>query len=112
MTLEKQICSLELSRKLKDLGVKQESVWYWVYHDTVERFVLQNCRTSQNDEEPSAFTVAELGEDGMVYSVYNKRKGWTGQSALSQMVFYADTEADARAKILVYLLENKLITIQ
>jgi len=30
MKLKDQICSLELARELKKLGVKQESLFYWV----------------------------------------------------------------------------------
>jgi hypothetical protein len=30
MTLETQVVSLELAKKLKDLGVEQNSVFYWV----------------------------------------------------------------------------------
>lgn len=29
MNIESQVTSLELSKKLKELGVKQESLWYW-----------------------------------------------------------------------------------
>jgi hypothetical protein len=29
MELEKQVVSLELAKKLKQLGVRQESFWYW-----------------------------------------------------------------------------------
>jgi hypothetical protein len=29
MELEKQVCNLELAQKLKKLGVKQESLFYW-----------------------------------------------------------------------------------
>jgi hypothetical protein len=29
MNLNQQVCSLELARKLKELGVKQESYFWW-----------------------------------------------------------------------------------
>ena len=29
MKIESQVCSLELAKKLKELGVKQESLYYW-----------------------------------------------------------------------------------
>ena len=29
MKLEDQVCSLELAKKLKELGVKQDSLFYW-----------------------------------------------------------------------------------
>ena len=32
MKLEDQVVSLELAKKLKELGVKQESLFYWGYY--------------------------------------------------------------------------------
>jgi hypothetical protein len=32
MKLEQQVCSLELVKKLKEFGVKQESIWFWEAH--------------------------------------------------------------------------------
>jgi len=29
MKLEDQVCSLELAKRLKELGVEQESLFYW-----------------------------------------------------------------------------------
>lgn len=89
MKLEDQVCSLELSKRLKELGVKQDSHFYWQnfeaahkYEDlalvytakTYDEFMIFpfgvkeriNCE-SEWDEIPvserqcfSAFTVAEL----------------------------------------------------
>lgn len=121
MNLEQQVCSLELAKKLKELGVKQESLFTWSREEPTVPYrlvygVAQPWQTADEEHAYSAFTVAELGE--MLPSsihhgnlqLWKTRKGWT-------MAYYphhkmtADTEADARAKMLVYLLENKLLTL-
>lgn len=135
MKLEKQVCSLELAKKLKELGVKQESIFYWTRSYTRKTGVFQAdskyyLAYSKNKKyyaeyECSAFTVAELGEmlpeeiekDGFVYTwLPSKEDGtyWFSYSRMNENKEgvgynqYADTEADARAKMLIYLLENKL----
>ena len=63
ISLEKQCVSLELAKRLKELGVKQESLFYWA------KFNSEELKISYVDfiEEwgagkvYSAFTVAELG---------------------------------------------------
>lgn len=139
MTLEKQVCSLELAKKLKELGVKQESLFY---HLPVRGIVQWGYYYKEEiPDSVSAFTVAELGEMLPSYeewttvstpdnppegdssgihiftSFYNSK--WQVEFDVDTYIekisdlptFRADTEADARAKMLIYLLENKLITI-
>jgi len=64
MKLEDQVCSLELAKKLKELGVKQESYWSWLKGDADygDEPYLLGCTTKLEEDECSAFTVAELGE--------------------------------------------------
>ena len=66
MELEKQVCSLELAKKLKGLGVKQESVFDWMeYDDMGNKKTYVGLRGSQGFHTEvfcSAFSVAELGE--------------------------------------------------
>ena len=64
MKLQDQVTSLKLSRKLKGLKVKQESVWYWC-SDTGEITFSKNCepyKKAKCGQHLSRFTVAELGE--------------------------------------------------
>jgi hypothetical protein len=136
MTLEQQVCSLELAQKLKELGVKQESLFHWSRGDDHGGLEVRYRQyVSDKDGEPvehcSAFTVAELGQilperenivtmflgNGSCQIAFQEslqlemgemqssRWGAAGQCIL------ADTEADARAKMLIYLLENKLLTM-
>jgi hypothetical protein len=133
MTLEQQVCSLELAKRLKELGVKQESFFTWRgwsrgWMIDVDRD-RQGRRISSVDDGYSAFTVAELGEmlpeafswggTQVALSAVKYSGGWhvrymSGQYRKSRSVNEfqdAATEADARAKMLIYLLENKLITL-
>lgn len=118
MKLESQVTSLELSKRLKELGVKQESLFYWTkphYEDNLpfvcwyeEKFV----NGTKNWEQYSAFTVAELGEklEGLTMPYQVKNAGGYWYLNIPQIhEMGVKTEADARAKMLVYLLENNLI---
>jgi hypothetical protein len=140
MNLEQQVCSLDLAKRLKELGVKQESQFYWrcaaTQHIKRASYLWFANGAILKQEmldaagEVSAFTVAELGEMlpmfvkeekySLRYSFWTARVNdgnewgcaYEGEhSNLGGYVFIADTEADARAKMLVYLLENKLVTV-
>lgn len=110
MTLEQQVTSLEISKRLKELGVKQESLF--AYQEQINGGFTLMQRVG--DQSYSAFTVAELGEmlpwDDI--SSTGKESGeWTIDASGIPLhkVITEDTEANARGKMLIYLLENKLI---
>lgn len=110
MIPDDQFSSLEPSKRLKELGVPQKSLWDWV--DS-----LGTPEVDLSDETPyskicSAFTVAELGEmlsDHLnEYNyVFTFRGKWI--ISYSYMEFVADTEADARAKMLIHLIEEGVL---
>lgn len=142
MELQKQVTSREISQRIAELGVKQESLFYW-YKDAVDidewqytlgiRDEQRLCligydfanvsgredffnKVQGNDDFYSAFTVAELGEmlprsvsTKPNTSVSSRWECWVHTDELK--VQYGETEADARGKMLIYLLENKLITL-
>jgi len=121
--LEQQVVSLELAKRLKELGVKQESLFYWDSH-AIDN--VQNGYGLTENGEYSAFTVAELGEL-LPYSLDRKllktAKGADGSWAIFYVEFggsrvtrtiedqTAATEANARACMLIHLLENHLIKV-
>jgi len=104
--LEKQCVSLELAKRLKELGVSQVSIFYW---DKTGTWV--NFSPSVGNGEYSAFTVAELGN---ILKEYNGKmipfteQGWCFLNK-KNVLECAYTEADARAKMLIYLVENGLL---
>jgi hypothetical protein len=120
MQLEKQVCSLGLAKRLKELGVKQESVFYWMEATSGTMGIwLPVLRGDAGDISlcVSAFTVAELGEmfpkSRVIFSMSGFHEGaWSCELSTGnekEHREYAETEADARAKILIYLLENRFI---
>jgi len=113
MKIQDQVCSLELSNKLKELGVKQESLYCWLEASDGARLMTNPANDSYKFfEQSSAFTVAEIGE--MLPSRYKQGK-YNGKYYAEHyednfdLCEGSDTEANARAKMLVYLLETNLI---
>lgn len=140
LNLEQQVCSIELANKLKELGVKQESLFYWVCINfeafsisTEEEFSTINenklisggceCCTCDDyiKEKYSAFTVAELGEllPYNCISIKIDRKSYKDKKdfyycylkelGISNETQFDYKESDARAKMLIYLIENGYI---
>lgn len=147
--MENQVCSLELSKLLEKLGVKQNSYFYWVYtyKEKYNLFHAENDDCNQHNgpgditwlnikkrsnQAWSAFTVAELGYllpkqieiiidvDKNGYGIFRPslwcgRCEFTGDNRYEWMISYGDdhfvldeNEANARAKMLIYLIENNL----
>ncbi len=138
MKLKSQVCSLELSKRLKELGVKQESaLFYWdLERDELmmgqeggmPHFYTGDGRRSGGgkyvtlpDRTIAAFTVAELieklsGDEVSSLAIHKDIiEGWKIDISLRHgkdwTREYGGSPANALAKILIYLLENKLITL-
>ena len=123
MKIEQQVVSLELAKKLKELGVKQESLFG--HYRIGELYGIKTDRpivTNEHSEWWSAFTVSEIGELLPRYIVHGDFTHELKIIRSSVWRFYygdkiyltagtADNEADARAQMLIYLLENGLMTV-
>ncbi len=138
MNIEEQTCSLELSRRLKELGVKQNSLYIWVLnkedHPKSGWSVFANSPYVKNhlrwEDQSPAFTVAELGQILPWFIENNSKTYWYGTGKTRKEdkyyheheIHYSDdckviclergiTEADARAYMIIHLLENKLMEL-
>lgn len=129
MKVEEQVCSLELSKRLKELGVKQESLWWWVQRWGRTCFTVKEKEWTLTERNTingrpcfPAFSIAELGK-----MLPHKIEGGLGEYLLTcginsdgrWCVEYVDynrndsnyskvdtSEANARAKMLIELIEN------
>lgn len=130
--MENQVTSLVLSQKLERLKVKQESEFYWWIHADEVKLITNEQKLNLEvlrwvQDFYSAFTVAELGEIlrkvkiGQIIERFYKvlgyqikwekfKKGKVITKSFS-VLNYPSNEADARAKMLVYLIENKYIEL-
>lgn len=117
MELEKQVCNLELAKKLKELGVMQESYLIWIRGYQEDSWSLTVSKFNHHVNRYAAFTVAELGEmlpigldsKGQAIQIERSKDGWvSGLRTYREFIktFIEPREADARAKMLIYLLEQ------
>ena len=126
MKLEQQVVSLELAKKLKSLNVKQESLFVWSKQEDLKNWKCEYRKYFAVDmrRDIAAYTVAELGE--LLPTEQNNRMGFFSGRAINgwfcevknygvmpferlHVELQHDTEANARAAMLVYLIENELL---
>lgn len=135
MKPEKQVTPFAQARRFKELGVKQQSLFYWGTESTypkgddpVETPVLYyyegiiewGIEPASVDGLYAAYTVAELGVmlpdkiEGYVYG-FNRTIGsgsWWIKEDDDIKYFTGRGEAESRAALLIHLLENKIITVE
>jgi hypothetical protein len=138
MKLEAQVCSLDLAKRLWGLGIfTNAALFYWIEDRRKQprkngswkaRLVVKEEASrilSSSVFKYPAFTVAELGEMLPAYFTHpeygminlckwKSENGWTaGYRGYDEehLRRHGDTEAGACAAMLIYLLENKLITV-
>lgn len=126
MSIEKQVTNPTISKRLKEMLVRQSSYFFWVdgaLWDETMQSDYESPMTPSRDKWVSAFTVAELGEMLPRYTkcwqwhdldkVDDKGKEgkpyWNCEHEEFRAQETANTEADARGKMLIYLLEKELI---
>ena len=123
MNIEDQVVSLELAKRLKELGIKQNSLFSWQIGINLTPTLNLSFIGEINCIDISAFTVAELGEilpkeiivntihyyytqipckDLQTWSIFY-RNDFSGMPDCDQ---YYISESDARAKMLIHLIEN------
>jgi hypothetical protein len=111
MKLEDQVCTEQQADRLKELGIIQESLFYHTHSD----WGVMPRKSDFSGNPSSALTVAELGVmlPPGYDTMYCTNDGWRGFDLDGQDMCDSKpfaTEAEARAAMLIYLLETNIIT--
>lgn len=117
MDVKNQVCTLEQAKKLKELGILQESLCWYVHHLETELVVAFGYSWTDDPgyecypEKWSAFNVAELGVMLNTFTG-NIRKSDNGDYWYAYLDTYQQfkTEVEARAALLICRLEWGSIT--
>lgn len=132
MNIEQQVTSLELAKKLKELGYPQEGLFWWdnreIGHEPKGlEWVINFVKSKKLGDEYGAVvapTVAELGEILPVgHHTVKLSKGWAGiiggggartldYLTSEDSIVGEKVEANARAKMLIWLVENGHINFE
>ena len=126
MKNEQQVCSLELAKEMAALGIDQDSIWCWTWipwnDEIIWSVILQRRYTmiKSHREQYAAYTVAELGEmlpafiktdygsHNYLHTTKLKDKNeWIIAYYDNEII--GDTEANARAKCLIYMHKKGIL---
>ena len=108
MKLEDYIPSVDTCKKLRELSLSQESIYTWVLeqHSENPRWVLSSD-PPQDEYQYSAFSVGELGT---ILSEIPMRLYPHQLSLMTAMGSMAITEAEFRSKMLIFFIENGMMS--
>lgn len=134
MKLENQVCTIEQAKKLLSLCISNDSYFVWGEKDDKTPFCSEGWMFEGNETQfYPAFTVAELGvllpakmddlkltqwpipaNDNKAYISYGMQYRWKigdmNYGTFPIHVVFGDTEAKARAELLICLLADKKVT--
>lgn len=116
MKLIDQVTSFKLSKVLRGYGCHQDSLFVWVYRPHIDEYELCDEHTKPSNTEYeyySAFTSSEIGEMLPPNETYTSKDGsqWSclyGTNMVEGNAEFAETEVEARAKLLIYLKRQEM----
>lgn len=126
----KQVPTLELCNKLKELGYPQEGLFFWGYKldgyetNKENKYVYLNNKENRDwcEFEYVAPTVSEMGEclgENTLWDIrsgqYSDKNDYVCYTDRGTQQFHSEregTEANARAKCLIWLVENKYLSFK
>lgn len=127
MNIEDQVCSLVVAKMLKEIGVAQESCFFYEWYSDEAHHVVDHYWLRDNKQEGaeyvSAFTCSELGKmlpyqieadcgSGQPSYFYSSRQldlwevGYRRNDLRLFIGHLAAKEADARARLLIHLIKQ------
>jgi hypothetical protein len=117
MELRRQVVSQELAEQLLEIGVKEDSQFYWIRDGSLWRVTDRDNITPGANVFVPAYTAPELGEILSKNVIEYSKDGnmWVSLYGINLQDGhgeFAETEADSRAKLLIWLIENRLLRSQ
>ncbi len=135
MTIYNYVTNLDLSKRLKELGVSQESYFWWCNYPIVGFKVVDGDHCIIQYEHYSAFLASELGETlperfdayRVNYIKFQKVRCEATQKYLYLCSYVEDggynadifiydcsdeNESNARAKMILFLIENDIVKVK
>jgi hypothetical protein len=128
MKIENQVCTLEQAVKFKELGIKQDSHFFWVDRKEKSKLVYAKSVEFLNSLPIfAAFLTAELSVlIGNKYTLSETTKHkedckrWICGDIIGvedgdydyNNCSFGSTEAECRGNMLIHLIENKLVDVE
>lgn len=90
MNLENQVCSLELAKRLKELGVKQDNILFWCEIPSINEIILCQDHANTNECYKNENDIISPVAGGLLCPCYENHKkefysAFTAQELLSML---------------------------